>query len=274
MSPSATAVSVSQGFRKPWKKSSHGFGRSTPKGAISTPSREHRAVIVPVLFSRAQENYWQHLVRQLVGCAPALLTADHLLSRYRRFGGRVYGSQETMAAELRVSDRTIRRHLGRLERAGLVTVIRCAPERDPASGRWFRRLSNAYLLRFPSKEQATNRREARRRRRSGEPAPTVPTEAQEGAEGTVVESVGERPLTGLPALTIPSSWTTPAGSSSNTYRTRESSHDPSGSTSTGATAGVAAQAVEKLVSPEPEDELEPKEAFALMRARLSQRHRR
>jgi len=234
--------------------------------------------MVPVLFTKAQENYWQHLVRQLVGCAPALLTADHLLGRYRRFGGRVYGSQETLAAELRVSDRTVRRHLVRLERAGLVTVIRCAPERDPVSGRWFRRLSNAYLLRFPSKEQATNRREARRRRRNGEPASTVSGEAHEGTQGPVVESVGERLSSGLPALTVPSSSTAPPGSSVVTYRTRESSHDPSGSTSTGATVGVAAQTVEKLISADLENgvvtELGPKEAFTVMRARLGERRRR
>lgn len=226
--------------------------------------------MVPVLFTKAQENYWQYLVRQLVGCAPALLTADHLLGRYRRFGGRVYGSQETLAAELRVSDRTVRRHLVRLERAGLVTVIRCAPERDPVSGRWFRRLSNAYLLRFPSKEQATNRREARRRRRNGESLPDP--------LGGPVEAAGEDRVADVVALIIPAAGDPSAGSSAVTYRTRESSHDPSGSASTGATVDVAAQTVEKLVSADHEneivEELDAKEAFTVMRARLGERRRR
>lgn len=57
-----------------------------------------------------------------------------------------YPSQETLARELGVDERTVRRWLAELEGLGLVVVLRTEPERDRETGKWRRRQTNRYIL--------------------------------------------------------------------------------------------------------------------------------
>jgi hypothetical protein len=54
--------------------------------------------------------------------------------------------QLELAGVLEVDERTVRRHLAMLECLGLLLVLRDAPMRDPATGRWCRRRTNRYVL--------------------------------------------------------------------------------------------------------------------------------
>jgi len=69
-----------------------------------------------------------------------------VLAEYGAIGASLpYPSQETLARELGVDDRTVRRWLAELEALGLLIVYRCTPERGP-DGKWTRRQTNRYLL--------------------------------------------------------------------------------------------------------------------------------
>ena len=69
-----------------------------------------------------------------------------VLAEYGAIGASLpYPSQDTLARELGVDERTVRRWLAELESLGLVIVYRCIPERGP-DGKWTRRQTNRYLL--------------------------------------------------------------------------------------------------------------------------------
>lgn len=69
-----------------------------------------------------------------------------VLAEYGAIGASLpYPSQDTLARELGVDERTVRRWLAELEGLGLVIVYRCTPERGP-DGKWSRRQTNRYLL--------------------------------------------------------------------------------------------------------------------------------
>lgn len=54
--------------------------------------------------------------------------------------------QTTMARDLGVNERTVRRWVAELEGLGLIVVRRSRPVRDPESGRWSRKASNRYIV--------------------------------------------------------------------------------------------------------------------------------
>jgi len=69
-----------------------------------------------------------------------------VLAEYGAIGASLpYPSQETLARELGVDERTVRRWLAELEGLGLVIVYRTQPERG-SDGKWTRRQTNRYLL--------------------------------------------------------------------------------------------------------------------------------
>jgi hypothetical protein len=191
------------------ENSKYSSGRSTPKGVRSTASKGE-VLAGRWLFSEKRALFWLSLVNELGGADCAVKTAQLLVRRYFKHGGKVYGAQVRMAELLRVHPNTIVNHVRRLEAAGLVTVTRSAPERDRATGEWSRRESNRYWLRFPCTAQAANRRVARRRARLGIetlPADTVLSEEAVAllsgpvAAEIMAEIDGAEPV--LPVVTYP-----------------------------------------------------------------------
>jgi DNA-binding transcriptional ArsR family regulator len=57
-----------------------------------------------------------------------------------------YPTEVRMARDLGVHERTVRRWVAELRDLGLIEVRSSRPQRDPQSGRWFRRASNRYVL--------------------------------------------------------------------------------------------------------------------------------
>lgn len=114
-------------------------GRTTPIGTDTGGRR----------WSPAQLRAWHMQVLRAAGAHAAHRTAGLLMNRAGRYGPSVYGSQVRLASLLGCAERTVRYHLQTLETLGLVKVKRCRPERDPATGKWSRRLSNCYVLTFP-----------------------------------------------------------------------------------------------------------------------------
>jgi DNA-binding transcriptional ArsR family regulator len=164
-----------QGEPGPWagfrniamsKQSFRQSGRVTAVGVQSTLPRSEQFA-ARMVMSEGRAAFWRDLVHALDGTDCAAKTAALLLRRHRRFEGKVYGSQVNMAEQLCVHPNTVSAHTRRLEKAGLLTITRVAPERDSSTGEWSRRETNRYWLRFPCKEQAANRRVKRRRARLG-----------------------------------------------------------------------------------------------------------
>jgi hypothetical protein len=81
-------------------------------------------------------------------------------------GKPVWGNQEKMGAQLGRCSRSVRRYLVEAEELGYVKCFRSTPERDPGTGRWYRRKSNAYYLAIPAKDTAAVGA-PRRRQRAG-----------------------------------------------------------------------------------------------------------
>ena len=171
---------------------------------------------------------------------------------------------------------TVSAHTRRLEAAGLLTITRSVPERDPGTGEWSRRETNRYWLRFPCKEKAANRRVRRRRRRLG-----VETVVDPGDVTAVAEQLlGSRVAVELMAEIdgpepVP---TVGAGPSclSVTYTQPDGSEALTGTEDTIAHLGGGAEVGENLVSEQQSSPLavfDAKVAFAAMRATLGTKRR-
>lgn len=117
-------------------------GRATPKGTTS-----------PTTWSTARLRAWHLRALRTPGARSAHRTAALLALRAGRHGANVYGAQTKMAEQIKACERTVRNHVAALEDAGLISVRRTKPERDPSTGKWSRRLSNAYVLTFPPDEK-------------------------------------------------------------------------------------------------------------------------
>lgn len=126
----------------------------------------------PKRWSSGQVRAWHLRVLRSRHARASHRTAALLAHRASRHGANVYGCQTTMAAQTAVCERTVRYHVAQLEAAGLVSVRRCDPERDPATGRWFRRRANAYVLLFPPSPPTGNGLPLRPLRGIQTPAPT------------------------------------------------------------------------------------------------------
>jgi hypothetical protein len=241
-----------------------------------------------VVLSEGRAAFWRDLVHALNGTDCAAKTAGLLLRRHHRHGGKVYGSQENMAAELLVHPNTISNHTRRLEAAGLLTITRSVPERDPATGEWSRRETNRYWLRFPCKEKAANRRIARRRRKLGvetviDPAALTPAAeellASPEAQAIIAAIDGPEPVSRTAPqtvlLTVASS-TEGQQCSVVTYTQTDGSEPLTGTKDTGPHEVGVPGVVEKPVSEQglsPLAVFEAKAAFAAMRAALGKQGR-
>jgi DNA-binding transcriptional ArsR family regulator len=260
MSTSQTAAKVLKSVSA--ENSNYASGRRTPKGVQSQVKRGE-VFAGSWLFSEKRALFWLSLVNELYGTDCAVKTAQLLLRRYFKHGGKVYGAQLKMAEILRVHPNTISNHVRRLKNAGLITVTESPAVRDKASGLWCRRETNRYWLRFPCAAQATNRRVARRRSLLGVVALPVDTVLSEEAVALLNSPIAQEIMAEIdgndsvvPGLT----YTQPDGSESFT-----------GTKETGPYVVTVPGVVEKQVVPpkiEPEPLVSAAEAFVLMRAQL------
>ncbi len=88
-----------------------------------------------------------------------------IASRSDDAGKPCWGRQTVMAAELGRSRHSVIRYVAEAEALGYVKCFRSTPQRDPATGRWYRRKANAYYLCLPSRS-AADRPAPRRRQRA------------------------------------------------------------------------------------------------------------
>jgi DNA-binding MarR family transcriptional regulator len=241
----------------------HRTARFTPKGAQTSPSRTEQ-LAERLLLSPERLRFWLSLVHELEGTDCTSKTAHLLARRYTKHNGKVYGAQLKMAEMLRVHPNTIVNHVRRLETAGLLTVTRSRPVRDPGTGEWVRRETNRYWLRFPCKEKAANRRVARRRARFG--VQTLPAEASlsPNAEALLASPIAAEimaEIDGHEPESLTHTYTQPNGSEAF-IGTKETS--PASSRGPGV--------VENPVVPEyvnQNEEMSATKAIALMRAKLT-----
>jgi hypothetical protein len=85
-------------------------------------------------------------------------------SRSDDAGKPCWGRQTVMAAELGRSRHSVIRYVAEGEALGYVKCFRSTPQRDPATGRWYRRKANAYYLCLPPKSAADQPAPRRRQR--------------------------------------------------------------------------------------------------------------
>ncbi len=86
--------------------------------------------------------------RLTAGCKSWLLL---IASRSDDAAKPCWGRQAKMAEALGRCERSVRAYRLEAEQAGYVRTYRTEPQRDPATGRWFRRRSNVYFLTVPAK---------------------------------------------------------------------------------------------------------------------------
>ena len=109
---------------------------------VAQPNRQARRARAKEMAARAA-----HCRRVAIRRGRRWCTAlVDVLAEYGAIGASLpYPSQETLARELGVDERTVRRWLAELETLGLVIVYRTTPERG-SDGKWTRRQTNRYLL--------------------------------------------------------------------------------------------------------------------------------
>ena len=109
---------------------------------MAQPNRQARRARAKEMAARAAHCRRVAIRRGRRWCCPVV----DVLAEYGAIGASLpYPSQETLARELGVDERTVRRWLAELETLGLVIVYRTTPERG-SDGKWTRRQTNRYLL--------------------------------------------------------------------------------------------------------------------------------
>lgn len=110
---------------------------------VAQPNRQARRARAKEMAARAAHCRRVAIRRGRRWCCPLV----DVLAEYGAIGASLpYPSQQTLARELGVDERTVRRWLAELEGLGLVVVYRTEPERDRETGKWRRRQTNRYLL--------------------------------------------------------------------------------------------------------------------------------
>jgi DNA-binding MarR family transcriptional regulator len=111
-----------------------------------------------------RRKYLSHVRRDPSIVRAALATLEALLEHSNDAADPVFPGQRRLAKLAHVSVRTVQRHLRELHEAGYLKVY-CSPaQRDPATGRYYRRKTNRYYFTFCSSPGQGRR--VRRNRRS------------------------------------------------------------------------------------------------------------
>jgi DNA-binding transcriptional regulator YhcF (GntR family) len=144
--------------RRPTGKTRPRSQRFTEKGTRTTQPRDQ--------MSAERALRWLWFLEELEFTDSCNKTAKRLMWFHRKHN-ETYPTQKNMADALLVHRNTIGTHTRRLEKAGLLSIIRTDPEYDTETGKFTRRRSNRYLPTFPTTADRQNRRQQRRRRKAG-----------------------------------------------------------------------------------------------------------